>query len=185
MSKQNRPVDTDEVQALYREQREAGPDSGLDRVIIARAEQALTTSRRRGPTPWIAGLATAGALVLAIGVIIVQMPPPEPDIMQAERTAAPAGESSSRALRSAPLRAPAQPQADAADAAPAAAESAFIAEPAESTPERRTQVLEDIRQLLADGQHEAARTRLEQILDSEPDLELPDELRRLLDTPNE
>jgi len=183
VSRQQQSVDKDELQALYREQREAEPDGGLDRIIAARAEQALETSRRRRPAPWIAGLATAGALVLAIGVVIVQMPPP-PEMIQAEQSAAPVGEHSARALRSAPMPAPAQPQADVADTAPAAAKSAFTAELAETVPETAAQGLQDVRQLLAAGQQEAARARLEQLLENEPDLELPDELRRLLETPN-
>jgi len=185
VSRQHQSGDTDELQALYREQREAGPDSGLDRMIVARAEQALETSRRRAPAPWVAGLATAGALVLAIGVVILQIQPPAPDIIQAEQSAAPVGERSARSLRSAPMPAPAQPQADVAGAAPAAAELAFTAELAETAPRTVVQGLQDVRQLLADGQKEAARARLEQLLENEPDLELPDELRRLLDTPNE
>jgi hypothetical protein len=185
VSKQHKSADTAELQALYREQRDAEPDSGLDRMIVARAEQALATSRRRGPAPWIAGLATAGALVLAIGVIIVQIPPPAPEIMQAEKSAAPVSESASRALRSAPLQAPAQPQADAAGAAPAVAESAFTAELEETPLGTTAEGLQDVRQLLADGRNEAARTRLEQLLENEPDLKLPEELRRLLETPNE
>jgi hypothetical protein len=185
VSRQRKSVDIDELQALYREQRNAEPDSGLDRIIAARAEQALATSRRRGPTPWVAGLATAGALLLAIGVIIVQMPMPAPEIIQPEKSSAPVGENSSRALRSAPLQAPAKPQADVAGAVPSVAESALTAELAETAPEPKAQGLQDVRQLLADGRNDAARTRLEQLLENEPDLKLPEELRRLLETPNE
>ncbi|MFP4275869.1 MAG: hypothetical protein ACLFQ2_00450 [Wenzhouxiangella sp.] len=183
MSKTPKSADMDKLQALYRQQAEAEPDSGLDRLIRARAEQALATSRRRGPAPWIAGLATAGALVLAIGIVVLQAPPPAPEIVHPERSAAPLGEDSARALRSAPMSA--QPQADAARAAPAGAESALMAELAETAPEAAADDLQEIRELLAAGQTEAARVRLEQLLENEPDLELPDEWRRLLDNPNE
>ncbi|MFP4336119.1 MAG: hypothetical protein ACLFQC_11685, partial [Wenzhouxiangella sp.] len=104
-------------------------------------------------------------------------------IVHPERSAAPLGEDSARALRSAPMSA--QPQADAARAAPAGAESALMAELAETAPEAAADDLQEIRELLAAGQTEAARVRLEQLLENEPDLELPDEWRRLLDNPNE
>ncbi|AKS40451.1 hypothetical protein [Wenzhouxiangella marina] len=78
----NKAMDED-MQALarqYREHGQAEPPAGLDRMIRARAEEAVKHRRLKGPLPWMGGLATAAVLVLAIGVVI-QTPPPAPEAL--------------------------------------------------------------------------------------------------------
>lgn len=73
------------LDALYRNQEAIEPPSGLDRIIRARAEQALQDDSKARPLPWMGGLATAAVLVLAVAVVI-QVPEPAPDLPVPETT---------------------------------------------------------------------------------------------------
>lgn len=168
-----------DLQSLYREQAEAEPDSGLDRIIRARAEQALESDQRRRPRPWIAGLATAGALVLAVGVIVQQAPPPSPQ----ESAPAPSAisEDAAPAARSALSRPAADAQLQSAPAPELATERAFLSGLAETQAQAKAQAVLDIRALLADGQIEAARERARALRENHPELELPEDLLEALE----
>jgi len=174
-----------QLEALYRDHSDIEPDPGLDRMIRARAEQSLEAPRRHRPTPWIAGLATAGALALAVGISLQQAPSPVPEMGRSAPPASMLGDEPASALRSAPMPEPPapRPQAEAARAAPDVAESAFVAELADTAPERAARQLQTIHEMLVAGQDEAARAALEHLLADMPELEVPEELRRLLDTP--
>lgn len=168
-----------ELEALYHAHGNAEPDNGLDRIIRARAEQALDQSRKRRPAPWIAGLATAGALVLAIGLVLQQSPSPTPLMMDAETAAPMADQEAAPALRSAPLSM--QRAADIARAPAPAAEimidsAAFVVGSPEPPPGA---VIVEIRALLAAGHTDQAQTLLDELLAREPALELPDDLGTL------
>jgi len=79
-------TDKETLERLYRDQEPIEPPAGLDRMIRARAEQALEQGRRVRPLPWMGGLATAAVLVLAVTVVI-QMPEPAPELPMSETTA--------------------------------------------------------------------------------------------------
>lgn len=170
-----------DLQSLYREQAEAEPDSGLDRIIRARAEQALESDQRRRPRPWIAGLATAGALVLAVGVIVQQAPQQAPPPSPQESAPAPSAisEDAAPAARSALPRPAADAQLQSAPAPELATERAFLSGLAETQAE--AQAVLDIRALLADGQIEAARERVRALRENHPELELPEDLLEALE----
>jgi hypothetical protein len=176
-----------ELEALYRAQVEVEPDSGLDRIVLARAEQALAARQQQRPRPWIAGLATAGALVLAVGIIVQQAPPPtQPETSPSAPTA---GADVEPALRSAPASAPpaARVQSRSAPAPQIAAESAFVSSLADAEPELESsnQRLVQIRQLLASGEIDEAVDRLKALRTDNPQFEIPEELRHLLEDPPE
>lgn len=68
-----------ELDRLYSESGNAEPASGLDRMILARADQALGKARRAHRRPVLAGLATASVALVALVVVLQQAPPaPEP-----------------------------------------------------------------------------------------------------------
>lgn len=67
-----------ELQALYREAGDAEPDSGLDRIIRARADEAGRDRRTSNRLPWLSGLVTASVAIVAISVVLQQSPPGEP-----------------------------------------------------------------------------------------------------------
>ena len=96
MNHQSNKSNPKELEALYRSGSHVEPEPGLDRIIRARAEQAATQGKRHRPARWLGGLATAAALVLAIGVAL-QQGPSEPARMQ-------------ETLRSPALDAPARPE---------------------------------------------------------------------------
>lgn len=64
--------ESSELERLYAAGREIEPAPGMDRIILARAEQAQATTRSHRPARWLGGLATAAALVLAVGVVLQQ-----------------------------------------------------------------------------------------------------------------
>lgn len=172
-----------ELEALYRAHGNAEPDSGLDRIIRARAEQALERSRKRRPAPWIAGLATAGALVLAIGIVVQQSPTPSSSpftpMMEADAPAPMIHEEAVPAMRAAPRSA--EHVSDRARASAPAAEitidsAAFVVGLSEPPPGA---IITEIRALLADGQLDRAQALLQELLAREPTLELPDDLAPL------
>jgi hypothetical protein len=80
-------TDKETLERLYRDQAPIEPPAGLDRMIRARAEQALEQDRRVRPLPWMGGVATAAVLVLAVAVVI-QMPEPAPELPMSETTTA-------------------------------------------------------------------------------------------------
>ncbi len=186
MSEQRKRAPGAELEAQYRAHGQAEPDAGLDRMIRARADQALARSRPRRPAPWIAGLASAGALVLAVG-LIVQQTPPAPDMAPTAPPAPGVSDDAAPALRSAPrpARSAAEPQAGAARAPQAEAESAFMAELAETAPDAAARQLLEIRELIAAGELKAAREQLETLKNERPELEIPEDLARALKDPLE
>lgn len=174
-----------ELEALYRAHGEAEPDSGLDRIIRARAEQALESSQRRRPRPWITGLATAGALFLAVGIIVQQAPPPTaPETAPSTPAAA---EESEPALRSAPMpaRSAAEIQSRSAPVPQIAAESAALSILADVEPNTPEQRLTEVRQLLAADKTAAAKEALQALQTDHPELDIAEELLQLLETPPE
>lgn len=180
MSRKLDQASTSELEKLYAEQREVEPASGLDRIIRAQAEQAIQPRTQRRPTPWIAGAATAGALVLAIGVVVNQADPPGSQPLQLEAPA-PAGEEALR-LRSAPLPArSAEIQADAAPAPETMMNRAFIADSESVDIPSVEQRLTVIRELLAAGDTDKARIQLQALKTEHPDVEVPEDLKRLSD----
>ncbi|MEE4638113.1 MAG: hypothetical protein V2J42_05190 [Wenzhouxiangella sp.] len=190
-SKSDKEASAGELQALYDAQAEVEPDSGLDRIVLARAEQGLETRRPQRPRPWIAGLATAGVLVLTVGIIVQQAPSP---LEQQTNPAAPAGGVDMEpALQSAPQSAPisarsaAEIQSRSAPAPSIAAESAFISGLADAEPESEPPIqrLNQIRKLLAAGEIDTAVIRLKALRTEYPQLEIPEELRYLLESPPE
>lgn len=58
------------LQRLYPAGREVEPEPGLDRTILALAEQAAKPARSHRPARWLGGLATAAALALVIAVVV-------------------------------------------------------------------------------------------------------------------
>lgn len=86
MNERNRDAQTRKLQALYREAGDVEPDSGLDRIIRARADQASRDPshdpshdrRPAGRLPWLGGLVTASVAIIAIAVVLQQTPPGEP-----------------------------------------------------------------------------------------------------------
>ncbi len=82
----NSQADQDRLERLYQDQTPIEPPAGLDRMIRARAEQAIEQEKRIKSLPWMGGLATAAVLVLAVAVVI-QMPEPTPELPMAEPTA--------------------------------------------------------------------------------------------------
>lgn len=103
-------TDRDELKQRYADHGQVEPAAGLDRLIRARAEQAVADRSPRRPARWVGGLATAMALVLAIGVVVRQQPPqPEslsvPSDIASDRQAEPAaalGEGASSEPRRSP-----------------------------------------------------------------------------------
>ena len=65
------------LEALYREAGEAEPDAGLDRIIRARADEAVRVGRSANRLPWLGGLVTASVAIVAIAVVLQQTPPAE------------------------------------------------------------------------------------------------------------
>jgi hypothetical protein len=65
----------DELAQRYAEHGRVEPPAGLDRMIRARAEQAVAGRSPRRPARWVGGLATGMALVLAVVVVIQQQAP--------------------------------------------------------------------------------------------------------------
>ncbi len=67
------------LEALYREAGDVEPDAGLDRIVRARADEAVRTGRSSSRLPWrLGGLVTASVGVLAIAVVLQQSPPGPP-----------------------------------------------------------------------------------------------------------
>lgn len=172
-----------ELEALYRAHAEAEPDSGLDRIIRARAEQALEPAQQRRPGPWIAGLATVGALVLAVGIIVQQTPPPSlpettPSAPAAREHIAPEPRSAPRAARyDAPT------QSSPAPTEQVIAESALASGMADAQIDAASLRLAEIRQLLAAGETAAARERLKALQTDHPEFEIPDQVLKQLEPP--
>ena len=84
----NTQSDQDRLERLYQDQTPIEPPAGLDRMIRARAEQAIEEERRIKPLPLMGGLATAAVLVLAVAVVI-QMPEPTPELPIGETASSP------------------------------------------------------------------------------------------------
>ncbi|HMB39979.1 MAG TPA: hypothetical protein VKO85_12960 [Wenzhouxiangellaceae bacterium] len=66
------------LEALYREAGDVEPDAGLDRIIRARADEAVRNGRSSNRLPWLGGLVTASVAVVAIAVVLQQTPPAGP-----------------------------------------------------------------------------------------------------------
>ena len=77
MNHRKRDLHDPELEVLYRQAGDVEPEAGLDRIVRARAEQ---TRRERAPSgrlPWLGGLVTASVAVVAIAVVLQQIPPGE------------------------------------------------------------------------------------------------------------
>lgn len=151
------PASQNELEALYRAAAQAEPDDGLDRMIHARASQAVDRTRKRRPAPWIAGLATAGALVLAVGIAL-QEPThsPTPSALDsAEMDHLQVPESAILMDQASPVdfAAGRDPDADAS--------------------------IEEIRGLLQSGRLDRAESLLQDLMERKPMIELPDDLAAL------
>ncbi|MEX0916285.1 MAG: hypothetical protein WDZ60_10350, partial [Wenzhouxiangellaceae bacterium] len=59
MNERSHDKQTRELQALYREAGDVEPETGLDRIVRARADQASRDRRPAGRLPWLGGLVTA------------------------------------------------------------------------------------------------------------------------------
>ena len=66
------------LEALYREAGDVEPDAGLDRIIRARADEAVRVGRSSNRLTWLGGLVTASVSIIAIAVVLQQAPPGEP-----------------------------------------------------------------------------------------------------------
>lgn len=75
---QNDNKDSPRLEALYREAGDIEPDAGLERVIRARADEAVRLGRSASRRPWLGGLVTASVAIVAIAVVLQQTPPHEP-----------------------------------------------------------------------------------------------------------
>ena len=71
-------VRASKLEALYSRAGDVEPDSGLDRIIRARADEATRGARSPGRIPWLGGLVTASVAVVAIALVLQQTPPGEP-----------------------------------------------------------------------------------------------------------
>lgn len=84
------------------------------------------------------------------------------------------------------MEAPAgQPQASARSRPEVSADSAFVTSLAESASDPVDDRILEIQALLSDGQTASAKNKLEQLIKDRPELDLPEELRVLLDTDSE
>lgn len=171
------------LDTLYRDHAAIEPEAGLDRIVLARAEQALQSTARRRPAPWIAGLATAGVLVLAVGIVVQQSPSP------AERDA-PVAESAlvdepAPLLRSVPRRAASEAGAVHLQApmAEIMMDGATVMGAADLVPAGQALVLIEIRRLLEQGETDQARVLLEALRQNHPELKIPADVRSALDEP--
>lgn len=63
------------LETLYREAGDVEPEAGLDRIIRARAEEAVGSRRSSNRLPWLGGLVTASVAIVAIAVVLQQAPP--------------------------------------------------------------------------------------------------------------
>jgi hypothetical protein len=168
-----------ELEKLYQEQSDIEPDGGLDRLIRAQAEHAVQAQGHRRPAPWTAGAATAAALVLSVGVVIHQTDAPQVQPALMEAPTPEAGEAQS--LGSAPMTArSAEIQADAAPAPQVMRSSAFVAEEEDADMQSAEQQLSAVRELLAAGNTDEARARLQELIDEYPDFSIPENLQDLL-----
>ena len=66
------------LEALYSRAGDVEPDSGLDRIVRARADEAIGGARSPGQIPWLGGLVTASVAVVAIALVLQQTPPGKP-----------------------------------------------------------------------------------------------------------
>ncbi len=66
------------LEALYSQAGDVEPEAGLDRIVRARAAEAVGGARSPGRIPWLSGLVTASVAVVAIVMVLQQVPPGEP-----------------------------------------------------------------------------------------------------------
>lgn len=200
------PDQRERLAALYRKQPDLGPPADIDRVVLARAAESARRHKQRTPVRWIGAVATACVAVLAIGVVVRQMPPQSgpPALHKADRdetvrTEEPAGSPSPPAPR---RRAPqasdrfevsehreagATDQVAEPTAARASAEQSRIAprmpraaeEQADALPEP-DDWLQTIETLIERGETERARRELERLLTAHPGAEIPSAIREAL-----
>jgi len=192
-----------ELDELYREAGDIGPDPGIDRIIRARAEQAATIPRPRR-TAWLGGLATASVAVAVVAVVLQQAPGPEsqPEAAPAEavRRMEPSGISSDAAEPAAaeavrPGNVPARDVITTTErralAAPASPESESVivtgsrlreAAPSEAQSKTMTDdaLFEQLRALIDADRMDEARRLLEYNRELRPDIELPPDIREVL-----
>lgn len=75
MTEQQNDKHDSRLESLYRKSGGVEPDAGLDRIIRARADQAVRAGRSSNRMPWLGGLATASVAIVAIAVVLQQAPP--------------------------------------------------------------------------------------------------------------
>ncbi len=75
--KSNSP-DRAELKALYERHSQIEPDAGLDRMIRARANEAVSQPAQSRSLPWMGGIAMAAVLVLVVGIFYQIEPPVAP-----------------------------------------------------------------------------------------------------------
>lgn len=234
MNQTPRPTAQTELDRLYSESGEVEPKAGLDRIVLARAEQALTEPRRRKRQPWLTGLATASVALVALAVVLQQSPPaPESELLlestEADRVAPQNSDAgvaasatdvtgevldSARHKRSAaesraldqsfeamspkpatPATPPAAPEARAETAdEPTALRSITVTGSRISADLEARERAQDmpyaalfmqLRQLIEDGNPDAARALLLEAEQRDGRITLPEELERVLRVPNE
>lgn len=169
------PASQSELEALYRAGAEAEPDNGLDRMVRARADQALDRAGKRRPARWIAGLATAGALVLAVGIALQQpTPPPSTPTPSALDSADPAPASARPALE----RAAEMDRLQAPESAILMDQASPVDFAAGRDPDADASI-EEIRGLLQSGRLDRAESLLRDLMERKPMIELPDDLAAL------
>lgn len=206
MSNKAREASQDALDRMYREAGRLEPGAGLDRIVRARAEQALSEQRARsrpGTRPWVAGLATAAIAVVALLAVIQQVPSPDAAPPLPEPSAADAAGIADAAPQ-APVSPPATMASDwsessASQASEQAARTAarerrirdeasrlssvqvFGSRVMESSYQAATdELIEGLRALVADGRIDEARRRLEAIEKTGDDVQLPDDLAAVL-----
>ena len=75
MTEQRKDGNDGRLETLYRQAGDVEPEAGLDRIIRARAEEAVGSRRSSNRLPWLGGLATASVAIIAIAVVLQQAPP--------------------------------------------------------------------------------------------------------------
>lgn len=207
MSRFDRDISMAELESRYADSDDVAPGDGLDRIVRARADQAVASQRARRKVPWLGVLTSASVAALAV-IVVVQLPPsdraPDVQLLQEDATSsrlepegsgisnparARSGESRAQASIPAPTAAPqaerAAPQS--ASEAPSGLSDlqAFENEgaaPVAPEPEPET-LLQFIREQLEQGNRARARELGTDFKRMYPECELPEDLRSALAEP--
>lgn len=85
-----------ELERLYRQAGDVEPSAGLDRTLLARAGQSPDAAPARR-SPWLAGAVTASVAVIAIVLVVRQVPPTAPVPVAPNPSSAPTRQSAPEA----------------------------------------------------------------------------------------